>query len=295
MTTRVESVAEWEQRGTIRSLLGHDVFVIDEPARSEEAEPVLVLHGFPTSSYDWQHALDGLRARRRVVLLDYPGYGLSEKPDTRYSLFDQADVVEACARELGLDEVALVTHDVGDSIGGELLAREIDGTLGFHVTRRVLTNGSIYMDLVQLTDGQKFLLALPDEALPVGSGLDPDRAAAGLAVTFAAGSDVDARELAGMAELVVRDGGGRILPRVIRYIEERRVHEGRWTGAIEAHPAPLHVIWGDLDPVAVWPMAERLASRRPDATMNRLDGVGHYPMVESPARFNAALESALSG
>jgi pimeloyl-ACP methyl ester carboxylesterase len=73
------------------------------------------------------------------------------------------------------------------------------------------------------------------------------------------------------------------------------VHERRWTGAIETHPAPLHVIWGDLDPVAVWPMAERVASVRTDATLTRLDGVGHYPMVETPARFNAALEQALGG
>ena len=84
---------------------------------------MLVLHGFPTSSYDWQHQLDVLRARRRVVMLDYPGYGLSAKPDATYSLFTQADVVEACAQELGLGDVALVTHDMGDSVGGEILAR----------------------------------------------------------------------------------------------------------------------------------------------------------------------------
>ncbi len=281
-------------RGAMRSLLGHDVFVVDVPAVHEEAEPVLVLHGFPTSTFDWRLALDVLRARRRVVLLDYPGYGFSDKPDMKYSLFAQADIVEACAREVGLTDVALVTHDVGDSIGGEILAREIDGTLGFHVTRRVITNGSIYMDLVQLSDGQKFLLGLPDEALPEGSGLNADGTAAGLHVTFAPESAVDPDELAAMAELVIRGGGGRVLPRIIRYIEERRVHEGRWTGAIETHPAPLHIIWGDLDPIAVWPMAERLAERRADATTTRLDGVGHYPMVESPARFNAALAQGLA-
>jgi pimeloyl-ACP methyl ester carboxylesterase len=288
------SVEEWAQRGRVRSLLGHDVFVIDEPAVSEEAEPVLVLHGFPTSSYDWQHALGVLQARRRVVLLDYPGYGLSAKPDMAYSLFMQADVVEACARELGLTDVALVTHDVGDSIGGEILAREIDGNLGFHVTRRVLTNGSIYMDLVQLSDGQKFLLSLPDEALPAGSGLNADGTVAGLRVTFAPDSQVSDDELHTLADLVIRNGGGRILPRLIRYIEERRVHERRWTGAIESHPSPLQVIWGDVDPIAVWPMAERIAHTRPDAVVHRLDGVGHYPMVESPVRFNAALEAALA-
>jgi pimeloyl-ACP methyl ester carboxylesterase len=290
----VTLIDDWFARGTMRSLLGHNVFVIDVPAVREEAEPVLVLHGFPTSTFDWRLALDVLRARRRVVLVDYPGYGFSDKPDMKYSLFAGADIVEACARELGLTDVALVTHDVGDSIGGEILAREIDGSLTFHVTRRVITNGSIYMDLVQLSDGQKFLLGLPDEALPEGSGLNADGTAAGLQVTFAPESAVDPNELAAMAELVVRGGGGRLLPRIIRYIEERRVHEGRWTGAIESHPAPLHIIWGDLDPIAVWPMAERLGERRVGTTTTRLDGVGHYPMVEAPERFNAALARALA-
>jgi pimeloyl-ACP methyl ester carboxylesterase len=290
----VTLIDEWFARGKRCSLLGYDVFVVDVPASREEAEPALVLHGFPTSSFDWMHALETLRARRRVVLLDMPGYGFSSKPDAQYSLFTQADVVEACAREAGLTDVALVTHDMGDSVGGEILAREIDGTLGFRVTRRVLTNGSIYIEMAQLTDGQKFLLSLPDEALPEGFGVNVDAMAAGLEVTFAADSNVEPAELQAMAELVLSDGGGRVLPRIIRYIEERRVHERRWTGAIETHPAPLHVIWGDQDPVAVWPMAERVASVRSDAALTRLDGVGHYPMVENPARFNAALAQALA-
>jgi len=180
----VSLVDDWFARGKRHSLLGYDVFVVDVPAAREEAEPAFVLHGFPTSSFDWRQALDVLSARRRVVLLDMPGYGFSSKPDAKYSLFTQADVVEAVAREVGLTDVALVTHDMGDSVGGEILAREIDGNLGFHVTRRVLTNGSIYIELAQLTDGQKLLLSLPDEALPEGT-LDVDGTAAGLKITFA--------------------------------------------------------------------------------------------------------------
>ena len=65
------------------------------------------------------------------------------------------------------------------------------------------------------------------------------------------------------AELILRDGGDRLLPRTIRYVEERREHERRWTGAIERHPSPLTIVWGDLDPIAVWPMAERVHERRP--------------------------------
>ena len=288
------TAAAWRDLGSVHALLGFDVFVVDLPADSEEAEPVLVLHGFPTSSYDWHHALGVLRARRRVVMLDYPGYGFSAKPDIGYSLFAQGDVVEACARELGLREVALVTHDIGDSIGGELLARELDGTLAFHVTRRVLANGTIYMDLVQLSPGQLGLLSLPDEMLAPEARLSADGIAAGLRATFAPGSPVLPGELDTMAGLVASGDGDRLLPRTVRYIEERRVHESRWTGAIEAHPSPLHVVWGDVDPIAVWDMVERLARTRTDATVERLDGIGHYPMVEAPERFNAALERGLA-
>ena len=133
---------------------------------SRTVRPILVLHGFPTCSYDWRHVLDDLTARRRVVIPDMLGYGLSPKPDQPYSLFEHADHMTAVADALALGEVDLVTHDMGDSVGGELLARSLDGDLPFGIRRRVLTNGSIYIDMAQLTIGQQLLLGLPDERMP---------------------------------------------------------------------------------------------------------------------------------
>jgi pimeloyl-ACP methyl ester carboxylesterase len=237
--------------------------------------------------------LPALAAAGPVVLLDLPGYGLSAKPDRAYTLFDQADTVEAVVRALGLASVTLVTHDMGDSVGGELLARSLDGKLSFDVSRRILTNGSIYLELAHLTDGQKLLESLPDEMLPEGAGPPVDGLAASLRATLAPDASVSDDDLRTAAELIVLDGGNRLLPRLIRYLRERRVHEERWTGAIERHPAPLTVIWGDLDPIAVWPMAERLQAARPDATVVRLEGIGHYPMLEAPERFSAELGAAL--
>jgi pimeloyl-ACP methyl ester carboxylesterase len=286
---------DWYARGAMQRVLDNDVFVVDLPAigTSDRDEAVLVLHGFPTSSFDWRASVDTLRAHRRVVLFDMLGYGFSDKPDVAYRLASQADIAEAIAQSLGLTNVALVTHDMGDSVGGEILARALDGSLSFAVTRRILTNGSIYIGMAQLTDGQKLLSALDDESLPEGSGIDVDAMATALRATFAPDNVVGNEELRAMAELVVRADGNRRLPRLIRYIHERRVHERRWTGAIETHPAPLTVIWGDLDPIAVYPMVEQLRSVRTDASVHRLDGVGHYPMVEAPDRFNAALASGL--
>jgi pimeloyl-ACP methyl ester carboxylesterase len=288
------AVAAWERRGRRLGLGGESIFVVDEPPRRAGGPPVLVLHGFPTCSFDWAPVLDALSARHRVVVPDMLGYGFSSKPDRHYSLFDQADMVEGLAAALDLDDVVLITHDVGDSVGGELVARELDATLTFRVARRVVTNGSVYLDLAQLTEGQKLLMSLPDERLPAHAAPDAVALTAALRATLAPGTRVSAEDLADHAELIVRDGGNRLLPRLIRYIEERRVYEARWTGAIERHPAPLTVVWGDLDPIAVWPMAERLGRARPDATVIRLEGLGHYPMLEDPARFGAAVAGALA-
>jgi pimeloyl-ACP methyl ester carboxylesterase len=286
---------DWQARGAHHELLGHRIFVVDVAPATERAEPVLVLHGFPTSSIDWHAAVDPIVATgRRVVALDMLGYGFSDKPDQRYSLFEQADIVAALAQHLGLDTVALVTHDMGDSVGGEVLARSIDGTLPFGIERRVLTNGSIYIEMAHLTDGQQLLLSLPDERIESGGAPQAGLELA-LRNTFAPDAKVPDEEVTAMAAAIVRDGGNALLPRIIRYIEERRVHEARWTGSIARHPAPLAVVWGDLDPIAVWPMVERLHGERPDAAIHRLEGVGHYPMVETPERFNGALLDALMG
>ena len=288
-----DHIAAWLERGARRQLLGHDIFVVDVPAESETtAPPLLVLHGYPTSSIDFATCVDALSADRRVVTFDMLGYGLSAKPDQRYSLFEQADLAEAVAASCGLTVADLLTHDMGDSVGGEILARSIDGTLSFDIRRRVLTNGSIYLDLVQFTDGQKFLLALPDERLD--GDLPSESLVAALHAILNPDFPVDDPHLRAAAELVVRDGGGALQPRLIRYIEERRVHEGRWTGAIERHEGALAIVWGDLDPVAVYPMAERLADRCPNARFTRLEGVGHYPMIEAPERFAEAVVEHLA-
>jgi pimeloyl-ACP methyl ester carboxylesterase len=297
---------DWERRAATMTIAGESVAVIDvpaaPPAREYDAEiaplaaapPLLVVHGFPTSSIDFQPVIGSLSRGRHVVLVDLPGYGLSDKPDRAYSLFGQADVVEAVAAATGLTEVDLLTHDMGDSVGGELLARSLEGDLGFDIRRRVLTNGSIYLGLAQLTPGQELLRQLPDAALTEDAAPDLDTLTDALVELCAPDRRTDEvrRRLRTGAQLVRREGGQRLLPRLIRYIDQRAEHEERWTGAIEAHPAPLTVIWGRHDPIAVAAMADRLAERRPDATVVWLD-TGHWPMVEAPAAFAEAAIDAL--
>lgn len=290
MTGRVEA---WRSRGSHRTVLGERIFVVDLPSTGTVARaPLLILHGFPTSSFDFHRVVDDLAVDRRVVSFDYPGYGLSDKPDRPYRLTDHADTATALVADLGIDRLGLLTHDIGDTVGGELLARQAEGAWTATVTDRVVTNGTLFMDLVQLSAGQQVLDAMPDERLAPGV-LTREAVVGGLVATYSPRHGVDDGEVEAAWQLISMDGGERLLARHARYLDERRRHEGRFTPPVLGHPSPLTVVWGDDDPIAVPAMADRLAAARPDARVEHLDGVGHYPMVEAPERFVGAVRGTL--
>jgi pimeloyl-ACP methyl ester carboxylesterase len=295
----ITTASGWEAIGRHRDLCGHRVFTIDAPPIGAEVhEPLLVLHGFPTSSFDYTAVLDPLRHGRRVLLLDGLGYGLSSKPDLHYTMALQADLVAAFVAELAVTRLALLTHDMGDTVGGELLARRAEGSWAVDITNRVVTNGSIYIEQAHLTNGQQFLLSLPDEKLPPDAPVSAATLTRSLRETFSPvaplASDDSADDiLPATVEQIMREDGHLVLPRLIRYIEERRSNEARFTGAIESDPSPLHIVWGVDDPIAVPSMVDTLRAARPDATVDLLEDVGHYPMVEAPDRFLAAVRAGL--
>jgi len=289
-----EEVGDWERRGVYRTLGGWETFTIDiGPTGTEDHEPLLILHGFPTCSFDFRQVTPSLALHRRVLLLDMIGYGLSAKPDIAYTMNLQADVVQAFVAEVGVSSLAMLTHDMGDTVGGELLARQAEGAWPVEIARRVITNGSIYIEMAHLSAGQEILLSLPDQRLPETVANDGSTMKAGLAATFSPHSSVDEAELSAAWDLISHHEGHRLLPRTIRYIEERRRSQDRYTGAIESHPSPLAIVWGADDPIAVVEMVTRLREARPDAPADILRDVGHYPMIEAPGTFEEAVLRAL--
>jgi pimeloyl-ACP methyl ester carboxylesterase len=279
------AVEAWRARGRTLQAAGRDVFVVE----MGDGPVMLVLHGFPGSSFDWSHVMPRLAQRGfRAVAFDFLGHGLSEKPkDTPYSLFEQADVAEAVAKAAGVDRCTLVAHDMGDTVAAELLMRATEGRLGFAVDRCVLTNGSIFMHLVQLSAGQLALLSLPDETLPESLPLEGFKP--GLASTFPADAQPDDAVLDDMLALIRFGDGDRVLPRVVRYIEERRANQERWTRALTAYDGPMHAIWGAQDPIAVVEMPHHLKEIRPETEVAVWDDCGHWPCIEHPQRLADAV------
>jgi pimeloyl-ACP methyl ester carboxylesterase len=275
------SVEAWQSRGrTLRTPDGL-VWAMESGAGRDGRPPVLVLHGFPTSSWDFAAAIDLVSQSRRVIAFDFLGYGFSDKPsDFGASLFEQADVAQLVAREFGVERAHVWAHDMGTSVATELCARRERGFLPFKMESLVLMNGSVHIELAHLTVGQRILKT------PLG----PLFAKLSNSVTFKAqikrvfAHPPSEAELEGMWQLVARADGTTMLPILIRYTAERTRFRRRWIGALERLDVPALVAWGAKDPVAVMAIADALAGEIPGCQRVTWDDLGHYPQVEDAER-----------
>ncbi len=282
-----DAVNRWRSRGKFVRVRGHEIFVVDEG----EGPCVVVLHGFPTCGYDWSAALSALRARRRVIVADMVGYGLSSKPEAfSYSLEEQADVLLDVWSQLGVTDAHFVAHDMGTSVLCSMLARRELAPLAVTPMSATFCNGSVFIEMAKLTPSQKLLRStllgplFASVASRLVFGLQLRR-------IFGRADSVPSEELDVLWELLCASDGRKRMPAIIRYIDERYEKATRWLPPLGRLDVASLVLWGDRDPVAVVEIAERLAREIPGSHLVKLVGVGHYPMVEDPARFCAALEA----
>ena len=278
----IDRAADWWAGGSRIAGPGRRRIFVRESSRAgaPDAPHLTFLHGFPTSSLDWAPTFRRLAGERRLLALDFLGFGDSDKPKPhRYSLLEQADAVEAAWKHFGVERTAIVAHDYGVSVAQELLARRDDGDLPVEVGAAAFLNGGMLPAFHRPLPIQR-LLAHP-VAGPWLSTLTSER-------TFMQGlRRVIARPVADeeLHEhwLALRNRGGRTLGHLLlAYIAERRRHAVRWEEAIRRTDVPLSFVWGPLDPVSGAHMLAELRLRRPDARVAELPGVGHYPQLEDP-------------
>ena len=86
-------------------------------ARAGTGEPVVLLHGWPQTSYCWHKIFGGLASRHTVIAPDLRGYGRSDKPREGYDKRTMATDVSELVRSLGFEQVSVVGHDRGGRVG----------------------------------------------------------------------------------------------------------------------------------------------------------------------------------
>lgn len=283
------SVSEWRDAGRRLSTPSGSVFV---RSGAGDGPTILLLHGYPSSSFDFRHVIPHL-AGRAWLTLDFLGFGLSDKPRPhRYSLLEQADIVQSVVAESERGPVVLVAHDMGTSVTTELLARDLQGHLPFELQKVVLSNGSVILRRASLRPIQKVLRG------PVG----PLIARLSNKATFSrefgrlfnASHPLSVEEADAQWALMSYNRGHRIAHLLISYLDERERYAERWHGAVRDWPKPLSFLWALDDPVATINVLDGLRELRPAADVVELPGVGHYPQVEVPEVFTRAALSLLS-
>jgi len=287
LTPRVEA---WRALGGVDEFGGHSIHVFD---RDGAAPSLLLLHGFPSSSYDWRLLLE-CEPDRAALALDFLGFGLYAKPRNHvYSLLWQADLTEEIVRRHAAGRpVFVVAHDMGTSVATELLARDLERRLGFELAGVLLFNGSIVLERASLTPAQRLLRSRLGGLFARLSTERVFRHQFG--GVFSATHPLDPGEAADQWSLICHNGGRTLGHRLVHYLDERERYAERWHGAVRDWDGPLSFAWGLQDPVATTSVLDALRELRPGAPVHELAALGHYPQLEEPAAIAGALRAALA-
>ncbi len=263
-------------------IVEHDVLVDGVRLHVTEAGsgPVIVLlHGLSGSCAIWEHTIEHLAQRWRVIAPDLPGHGASAKPDAPYTIDFYAGMIRSLGRELALDDAIVV----GNSLGG-LVALEL--AVWYPRWTRALV-------LCAPAGGYSPALRPFGRMLEVLTGQQVLRLSLeqGLAQSFHDRS-------------FFRDGIRR------RILDERlaapdfpdfaRAIARSLAGVLTADPTPLEritqpvlVAWGREDRMVPLRRSVRILNGIRHAQFHVIERCGHLPMLEQPAEFNRVLASFL--
>jgi pimeloyl-ACP methyl ester carboxylesterase len=275
----------WLQLGEYFDFDGHRIFFRDS---GDSAKPVLLLiHGFPSASWDWQPVWPELSQTFRLIAADMLGFGFSSKPRKHdYNIHQQADIQEALLAHLGIQQCHALVHDYGVSVQQELMARQHEQQLNFRLLSSCFLNGGVFPEMHRPRLIQRLLLS---PAGPLLSPLNNQRQfERSFSAVFGPNTRPSKTELRSFWELIAYNQGQRIFHLLIRYMNDRKQHRQRWVNALVKPQMPVRLINGPEDPVSGRHLVEYYQQLVTNADTVVLDSIGHYPQVEAPELVTAA-------
>jgi pimeloyl-ACP methyl ester carboxylesterase len=274
-------------------LPGNGLHVHAYVAGPQEAKALVLVHGLGDEADTWRHVIPPLARTHRVVALDLPGFGRSDKPDRAYSLpLLQGSLIELMDA-LGIDRATLVGNSLGALIS-HLAALEAPS----RVDSLVLVDGGL-MPVRQIINAAMTLLLLPrvGEWFYTRLRKDPQAAYDSLQPNYADLNALPAEDrdflFQRVNERVWSDGQRRAFFSVLRSARS-------WLGQnqrelllrLERLDLPTLVVWGEEDRVIPLRSGRSLLDRQPAARLITIPGAGHLPHQERPTAFLEAIRAA---
>ncbi len=267
---------DWYAHGIFAEVDGLRIFF----RREGQGQALVCIHGFPSSSWDFEAIWTELTKHFDTIASDLVGLGRSAKPKRPISVKLQADIIEKLVVGQGLNEAHLLAHDLGDSVAQELLARQAAGTSSVHWLSCVFLNGGIFPETHRPLLIQKLLISKLGPAVANLTTLRTFRK--NMHRVFSKAHPPTEEFVEGTWQLMLEDDGRSMIPRLIRYMRERSECRDRWVAPLSDNSIPIRLINGVEDPVSGAHAADRFEEVVPQADIIRIPESGHYPHVETP-------------
>ena len=284
---------KWEKLGKYTKVFDRTIFMIDSENQSDsKKETLVILHGYPTSSYDYHKVLPQLAKKYRVILHDHLGFGFSEKPlDFSYSLIEQADIALQLWKQLSLKKVVLLAHDYGTSVCTEIIARHNKQQINLQIDKLILSNGSIHIEFSKLRTIQK-LLKNKYTGKWVAKLTNYPIFKKNMRNVYFDKTKVTDKELKEMWLQLEYNNGRNVIHLLSNYINERYYFWHRWVGALKETSINTTIIWAENDPIAIPKIAELLHKEISDNKIFWIKNCGHFLMLEQPKEWSSLVLKA---
>jgi len=268
---------EWKAKGQTFQFENNEVFYTDEG----KGPVVLCIHGYPSSSWDWNKVWPELIKDHRVITLDMLGFGFSSKPKNhQYSINEQTDIHTELLKLLGIQSCHIFAHDFGIFVGQELLARNDNNELqGLKINSLCAMSGSIFPELYNPRLIQRLLLS------PIGwlvvKLFSENKFHKNLSSVFGVNTQPTLSELKSYWSLLQYNSGDKIVGKLLFYIRDRKIQGQRWVDAWQETKLPVQMIIGLADPMYGGGSIKRYKALTKQKRLVCLDNAGHFPQVES--------------
>lgn len=291
MSTELEA---WKVKGEYISYgpFNHQIFV--KELGKSDASPqntLLLLHGFPESSYSYHAVVEGLlKVFDRIILFDMLGYGWSDKPEIHYSysLIEQADTAFKVWNHFGISGGHLLAHDMGDSVATEILFRHESNLMPAWFTEGLqsvtFTNGSMVLEMAELRITQKILLSKYGNLMSKFNNYTLFKQQV---ISANGNQNLKEKEIQILWEAASLQEGNKKVYLTIKYLNDRKQFEKtRWLPALKQTQLPIHLCWGEDDAVAKVAMAYYLKKEIcKNATLTIMKGLGHFCQLDNPTKW----------
>jgi haloalkane dehalogenase len=249
---------------------------------------VLLLHGWPTGSFLWREVMTPIARANRVVAVDLPGFGVSDKPvDVRYNFAFFGRVLDQFLARLGIEQLGLAVHDLGGPIGLHWLLDRPG-----RVTRLALLNTLVYPEFSDAVKDFIRACASPEssEKLTSPEGLEEI-----LRDGVADRASLDSETLAALLEPFRTPESRRALAAAGIGLERRG-----FVAIAQKLPSlriPVRIVYGERDrllPDVAATMA-RVKADLPHAEVTAFPDRGHFLQFEAPERLGDLLGRFFAG